>query len=50
MKNVEITVKVNGKDVSLDTISTETFEKVKEAAKRHELSVLAELKAKYPNN
>lgn len=29
MDNVEITVKLNGKDVPLDTISTETFEKIK---------------------
>lgn len=31
MENVEITVKVNGKEVDLSTISTETFEKVKAA-------------------
>lgn len=36
MENVEITVKVNGKEVPIDTISTETFEKVKEAAKEPE--------------
>jgi len=32
MENVEITVKVNGRDVPIETVSTETFEKVKEAA------------------
>ena len=33
MDNVEINVKVNGKEVDLSTISTETFEKVKAASK-----------------
>lgn len=38
MENVEITVKVNGKEVPLGTISTETFEGVKEAIKEPEYS------------
>lgn len=33
MNNVEITVKVNGKEASLLTVSTETFEKTKKAEK-----------------
>ena len=33
MENVEITVKVNGKEVNLSTISTETFEAVKAITK-----------------
>jgi len=31
MNNIEITVKVNGKEVPLSDISTETFEKIKKA-------------------
>lgn len=34
MDKIKITVEVNGKIVPLDTISTETFEKVKEAARK----------------
>jgi len=33
MNNIEITVKVNGKQVPLSDISTETFEKIKKADK-----------------
>ena len=40
MENVEITVKVNGKEVDLSTISTETFENVKEASKPKEVPVV----------
>lgn len=36
METIEINVKVNGKEVPLDSISTETFEKVKKAASKPE--------------
>ena len=39
MQNVEINVKVNGKEVPLSTISTETFEKVKSAEKVKDIPV-----------
>lgn len=39
MDNIEIIVKANGKVVPLDTISTETFEKMKEATKKSEVDV-----------
>lgn len=37
MGNVEINVRVNGKDVPLSTISTETFERIKDGEKIKEL-------------
>ena len=40
MENVEITVKVNGKEVDLSTISTETFENVKKAVEVKEIPVV----------
>ncbi len=40
MENVEITVKVNGKEVDLSTISTETFENVKKAIEIREIPVM----------
>ena len=39
MDNIEIKVTVNGKEVPLDTISTETFKKVKKALGEPEIDV-----------
>lgn len=41
-ENIEITVKVNGQNVPLSTISTETFEKIKKAeAQKDEFPIAA---------
>ncbi len=40
MENVEITMKVNGREVDLSTISTETFENVKKAIEVKEIPVV----------